>query len=201
MKISGILTRLFLVAISGTLFIYHLLKNADKESLFDNFENGFMALPFVIAVGWALYKDFKTYSLSRNFYSFASTLTGAIFISTFFIIKIRLAGRDNSPVIIHAGYDGGSNGAWFEFRKDGTYKFANFSGIGIDYFRGDYIITDNVITLGKDYKQNGLQTQFLVFREKIIQGTTETVLYQIDAKQNIVDSQTFFIVHKLDTIK
>ena len=27
--------------------------------------------------------------------------------------------------MIQAGYDGGYNGAWFEFRQDGTYKFGD----------------------------------------------------------------------------
>lgn len=40
--------------------------------------------------------------------------------------------RDNSYVLIHAGYDGDFNGAWFEFREDGTYKFVDHAGIGAD---------------------------------------------------------------------
>jgi hypothetical protein len=50
---------------------------------------------------------------------------------------------------LRANYDGDINGFSLEFRKDGTYKFCNYSILGGKYFRGKYLMKDSIITLEK----------------------------------------------------
>lgn len=58
------------------------------------------------------------------------TGVGILFIISFGIANFFLWFRDSSDVILQANYDGDINGCSFEFRKDGTYKFHNYSILG-----------------------------------------------------------------------
>ena len=52
--------------------------------------------------------------------------------------------------MLRANYDGDINGFSLEFRKDGTYKFCNYSVLGGKYFRGKYLLKDSIITLDRN---------------------------------------------------
>src|SRR5690606_12599467 len=106
---------------------------------------GFLILIFLIFLGFSLNTDYRKYKYKKSWKNLIPSIIGILILISFIITSLILKMRDNSPVIIQAGYDGGYNGAWFEFRKDGTYKFVNHAGIGADYFRGNYELKDSII--------------------------------------------------------
>lgn len=68
------------------------------------------------------------------------------------ILLILLEGcerTNNSPCILQATYDAGASSSSFTFRKDGTFEWANGSGLGAFQSSGKYILKDSVIMLDK----------------------------------------------------
>ena len=126
---------------------------------------------------------------------------GFLILFSFVITHVFLLMRDNSPVIIHAGYDGDFNGAWFEFRKDGTYKFGNHASLGADYFRGKYELKDSIITLDKNKIDNVIKTNKLAIRNEIYGDSTSTVIYQIDENHKVIDKNFKFFVHEYKVVE
>lgn len=117
------------------------------------------------------------------------------------MINLSLKMRDNSPVIIQAGYDGGYNGAWFDFRKDGTYKFVNSGGVGATIFRGKYTIRDSIITLDKSNLEFLKSDKFAIREIFNPDSENEKVMYQIDKKHNILDKNFCFRINEYKIIK
>ena len=183
--------------IIGFYYNFWVIQNADKEMVFQEFVYGGLILIFLILLGISLRKDILKYKEAKNWKSFFPTIIGMTILLSFLASSLMLKIRDNSPVIIQAGYDGGFNGAWFDFRKDGTYKFANSGGIGADFFRGKYTLSDTIITLDKTEIDNVIKTNKLAIREiKNFDSTKIKVIYQIDENHNIIDKNFCFIVNK-----
>lgn len=183
--------------IIGFYYNFWVIQNADKEMVFQEFVYGGLILIFLILLGISLRKDILKYKEAKNWKSFFPTIIGMTILLSFLASSLVLKIRDNSPVIIQAGYDGGFNGAWFDFRKDGTYKFANSGGIGADFFRGKYTLADTIITLDKTEIDNVIKTNKLAIREiENFDSTKIKVIYQIDENHNIIDKNFCFIVNK-----
>lgn len=180
-------------------FYYNLwrIQNADTEMVFQEFIYGFLLLLFLIFLGFTINKDLKKYHISRSLTSFTPSIIGFLILISFAINAFVLSLRDNSPVLIHAGYDGGFNGAWFEFRKDGTYKFVDHAGIGADITRGNYEIKDSLITLDKSKISNVIVSNKLVIRkENYTDSTKVKMLYQIDEQHSVVNDNFKFLIHE-----
>ena len=109
--------------------------------------------------------------------------------------------RDNSPIVIQAGYDGGYNGAWFEFRKDGTYKFGNHAGVGAYYFRGKYELKDSIIILDKNRIDKVINTNKLAIRNENHENSTSKIIYQIDDNHKIIDKEFKFHVNEYNVVE
>ncbi|MBI3235346.1 MAG: hypothetical protein HYZ42_15140 [Bacteroidetes bacterium] len=181
----------------GLFLNYKLIKDADDEFIFDGIVLGSLLIVFLFALLWTNIKDSKEYKQTKSKLSFIPTLSGLLVIVSLIVSNYLLKSRDNSPVLIQAGYDGGFNGAWFDFREDGTYKFANSGGIGATYFRGTYTLKDSMIILDKSNIDIVIKTHNLVIRKIINQdSTTELLLYQINDRYEIVDKQFVFTVNE-----
>lgn len=163
--------------------------------MFDGMIMLFIVVLFILAFVWTLYKDNKVYRMTQSKISYIPTSIGILFITSFFITNSVLAARDKSPILIQAGYDGGFNGAWFEFREDGTYKFINSGGIGATYFRGKYILKDSIITLDKSNIDNAIQSNLLAIRRTEMLDTTEQVVFQINSQHQVVDKEFKFRIN------
>jgi hypothetical protein len=143
---------------------------------------------------WTLYKDRKVYLQTKSKLSFIPTIVGLIFIISFLVTNFVLAARDKSPVLIFAGYQEDFYGAWFEFREDGTYKYANIRGlVGVTYTRGKYTLKDSLITLDKNKIEDFIKSRFLTIRKEGY-DTTQLVMYQINQQRNVIDKSAKFKV-------
>jgi hypothetical protein len=188
------LLRLIPLLTIGLFIDYVIVVDADSEFIFKGMMLGFVGIIFFILFLWVIYRDGKQYQKTSSKYSFIPTIAGVLLIISFFITTYVLSLRDQSPTLIHAGYDGGYNGAWFEFREDGTYKFANSGGIGAEYFRGTYTITDTIIMLDKTEIDNVIQSNLLAIRYDSTYPEPAFRLYQINNKHTIVDKNFVFTI-------
>jgi len=175
-------------------FYYNLwrIQNADTEMVFQEFIYGFLLLLFLIFLGFSINKDFKKYQITKSFKSFIPTIIGLLILISFAVNALVLSLRDRSPVLIQASYDGDFNGAWFEFRKDGTYKFVDHAGLGADITRGKYEINDTLIFLDKSKIGNVIIANKLAIR---MDSTNRKVLIQIDEKHSVLNDKFKFIVN------
>ena len=188
--------------IIGFYYNFWTIQNADTEMIFEEFIYGGIILFFLIFLGISLRKDVLKFKKNKDLKNFIPSIVGIIILLSFLVVNIVLKYRDNSPIIIQAGYDGGFNGCWFDFRKDGTYKFANSGGIGADFFRGKYTLSDSIITLDKMEIYKVIKTNKLAIREiKNFDSTKIKVIFQIDKNHNIIDKNFYFIVNKYEIKK
>lgn len=188
--------------IIGFYYNFWTIQNADTEIIFEEFIYGGIILIFLIFLGISLRKDVSKLKKNKDLKNFIPSIVGIIILLSFLVVNIVLKYRDNSPIIIQAGYDGGFNGCWFDFRKDGTYKFANSGGIGADFFRGKYTLSDSIITLDKMEIDKVIKTNKLAIREiKNFDSTKIKVIFQIDKNHNIIDKNFYFIVNKYEITK
>ncbi|MCI3936883.1 hypothetical protein MQX03_06705 [Chryseobacterium aahli] len=178
-------------------FYYNLwrIQNADTEMVFQEFIYGFLLLLFLIFLGFSINKDLKKYNISKSFKSFTPSIIGFLILISFAINAFVLSLRDNSPVLIQASYDGDYNGAWFEFRKDGTYKFVDHAGVGADITRGNYQMKDSIIILDKNEIGNIIVSNTLLFREENYGDSKFKVLYQINKNHIIINPNFKFLVN------
>jgi len=168
--------------------------------IFDGIIYGFLIIIFLIFLGFAINKDIKKYKVYKKWENFIPSIFGFIILISFFTTGITLKMRDNSPIIIQAGYDGGYNGAWFEFRKDGTYKFVNHAGIGADYFRGKYELKDSIIILDKNEIDKVINTNKLAIRNENYGNSTSKIIYQINDNHKVIDKEIKFHVNEYNII-
>jgi hypothetical protein len=154
--------RIIPTAILGLALYFKLIQQADNEFMFDGAILGGLLLFFLIALMWTNVKDKKEFKETKSRSSYIPTVAGLLFLISIISTDYILKARDSSPILIQAGHDGGFNGCWFEFRKDGTYKFGNSGGIGAVYFRGKYTIKDSVITLDTDSIDNVIKGKRLL---------------------------------------
>ncbi|WP_139422960.1 hypothetical protein [Chryseobacterium mulctrae] len=180
-------------------FYYNLwrIQNADTEMVFQEFIYGFLLLLFLIFLGFSINKDFKKYKISKSFKSYIPSVIGFLILISFGINALILCLRDSSSVVIQASYDGGYNGAWFEFREDGTYKFVDHAGIGADITRGNYEIKDSLITLDKNKIGNVIVSNKLAIRDENYGDSKKVkLLYQIDEKHSVIKRDFKFFIHE-----
>lgn len=183
----------------GLYLIYKLIKDADSESIFDGFILYGLGFVYLAIFIFNTLLDRKEYIITKLKSSYLSTFIGILFFVTFFITQLTLDARDSSELILQANNDGGFNGCGFEFRADGTYKFFNGSGLGVDYFRGKYTIKDSIITLDKNKIDNVIVTNRLVIREfkhyDNPDGPLQKVIYQIGSNNEIMYKDLDFVVN------
>ena len=192
---------IFPLLIIGFYYNFWSIKNADTEMIFDGIIYGFLILIFLIFLGFSLNTDYRKYKYKKSWKNLIPSIIGILILISFIITSLILKMRDNSPVIIQAGYDGGYNGAWFEFRKDGTYKFVNHAGIGADYFRGNYELTDSIITLDKNEIANVIKTQTLAIRHESYGNSTSKIIFQIDENHKVIDKEIKFFVNEYKVVE
>lgn len=181
--------------ILGFYYNFWRIQNADTEMVFQEFFYAFLLLLFLIFLGFAVSKDFKKYRISKSLKSFIPSTIGFLILISFAVNAFVLSLRDHSRVIMHAGYDGDFNGAWFEFREDGTYKFVNHAGIGADITRGNYEIKDSIITIDRSKIGNVIVSNTLLFREENYGDSKFKVLYQINKNHIIINTNIKFLVN------
>ncbi|HEX7869838.1 MAG TPA: hypothetical protein VF455_06965 [Chryseobacterium sp.] len=180
-------------------FYYNVwrVQNADTEMVFQEFIYGFLLLLFLIFLGFSINKDFKKFKISQSFKSYTPSIIGFLILISFGINALILCLRDSSSVVIQASYDGGYNGAWFEFREDGTYKFVDHAGIGADITRGNYEIKDSLITLDKSKIGNIIVSNKLAIRDENYGDSKKVkLLYQIDEKHSVIKRDFKFFIHE-----
>ncbi|WP_262152193.1 hypothetical protein [Chryseobacterium foetidum] len=180
------------LVIIGFYYNFWRIKNADTEMIFQEIFFGFLLFLFLIFLGFSLNKDFKKFKISKSWKSYFPSLIGLLILVSFGVTSLVLDMRDNSPTIIHAGYDGDFNGAWFEFREDGTYKFVDHAGIGADITRGNYQMKDSIIILDKSTIGNVIVSNKLAIR---IDSTGEKKMFQIDEKHSVVNDKFKLIIN------
>lgn len=185
------------LVITGFYYNFWTIQNADYEMVFQEFLYGGLLLIFLVFLGMSFNKDLKKNKNIRSWKNFIPTIFGILVLFSFVITNVSLRLRDHSPVIIKAGYDGDFNGAWFDFRKDGTYKFVNHGGVGADISRGNYRINDSIITLDKDHIGGVLKTRKLAIRAiKDFDSEKTKVMYQIDEQHKVIDKNFIFTVNE-----
>ncbi|MCY0977059.1 hypothetical protein PGH12_07855 [Chryseobacterium wangxinyae] len=173
------------------------IQNSDSEMVFQELIYGFLLLIFLLFLSLSIYKDYHKYKLSRSVKNYLPSLVGLLILLSFGVTNLVLSMRDNSPVIIHASYDGDFNGAWFEFRENGTYKFINHAGIGADITRGKYQIKDSLIVLDKSKMGNVIVSNTLAIREENYTDSTKVkMLYQIDRNHSVSSENFKFLINK-----
>lgn len=178
--------------IIGFYYNFWRIKNADTEMVFQEIFFGFLLFIFLIFLGFSINKDFKKFKTSQSFKSYFPSLIGLLILISFGVTSLVLSMRDNSPTIIHASYDGDFNGAWFEFKEDGTYKFVDHAGIGADITRGNYQMRDSIIILDKSTIGNVIVSNKLAVR---IDSTGVKRLFQIDEKHSVLNDGFKFIIN------
>ena len=189
--------RFTLLGIIGLWLDYIIMTDADSQFFLDGILMFILSAAFLIIFYWAVSSERNEFKKTKSRKAFIGTAVGLLFIISFCMLNYALYSRDRSPVLIQAGYDGGYNGAWFEFREDMTYKFGNSSGLGVDYFRGKYKINDSIITLDKSPIDSTVKSAMLAFRAiHRSDSMYKRGLYQIDANHKVIDSELVFVVHE-----
>jgi len=98
--------------------------------------------------------------------------------------------------LVRIFYDGDFNGTGVDFKTDGTYIFDN-SAIGLsDYIYGEYIISENKITLDKRNLDKVIKTSHLEIRTKIIEYSDRTeneqYVFQIGDEDEVLKNEIEF---------
>ena len=193
--------RFLLMLLFGLYLHYWMVAKLDEEFIF---KGEFWSVMLVVYLGllmWNNIRDIREYKKTKSKMSFLPSGTGLFLIVMLILTNYLLNRRDSSSVIIQAGTSGGFNGAWFDFREDGTYKFANSGGLGASYFRGTYTIADSIITLDKGEIDGVTKSNLFAIREIRSHGKASKILYQINEKHQIVDKDFFFTVNQDDRKK
>ena len=101
--------------------------------------------------------------------------------------------------MLRANYDGDINGFSLEFRKDGTYKFCNYSVLGGKYFRGKYLLKDSIITLDRNNIDDVIKSNQLAIR-KISENYKgrEYKIVQINKNHQRIENEYFDVVITID---
>lgn len=175
------------ISIFGYLFIKSYSNLVNETFIFDFEILLILGILFFLFLFISIFKDYKIFQIEHKTYNFSISILGFLFIVFFITTKFQNDNLDKSPTILQAGYDGGYNGAWFEFREDGTYKFGNSSGLGATYFRGKYTFNDSLITIDVDSIDNLITTNILAIRNDS--------LLNIDKKHNSTSKLFKFQIH------
>lgn len=187
MKILKKYCTFFPIFIFGYLFIKNYSNLINETFIFDFEILLILGILFILFLLLSIYKDYKLFQIEHKTYNFSISILGLLFIVFFIITKFKNNNLDKSPIILQAGYDGGYNGAWFEFREDGTYKFGNSSGLGASYFRGKYVFKDSLIILDVNQIDNVVSSnRFLIRNDSLL---------NVDRNNNIISKIFNFQIH------
>lgn len=111
------------------------------------------------------------------------------------LLFISCKSEDKSPFILQATYDSGPSSS-FAFRKDGTFRWSNGSGLGVSETEGRYSIKDSVITLDKIGFDKVVKSKHLLITT--IQPNSKAVgkyVTQVDEQNRLIDSIFIFTVY------
>ena len=150
----------------------------------------------------SIYKGIKYFKLKKNKFELMPIFFGFIIIFIFFGFWYKCEKMDISPIILRANYDGDINGFSLEFRKDGTYKFCNYSVLGGKYFRGKYLMKDSIITLDRNNIDDVIKSNQLAIR-KISENYNgrEYKIVQINKNHQRIENEYFDFVITIDKRK
>lgn len=117
---------------------------------------------------------------------------------TLVILPFGCRNENESPVILQATHDEGSNACSFIFRKDKTYEWLNGSGLGVFSKSGIYNIKDSIIILDKENIDNVIKSKYLFVKtQKALWGqdTTVTYLFQVDSNGIGLKGAAIFLIY------
>jgi len=179
--------------IIGLYLNYKLIKDADNQFILDGMIELTLIIGFLLVFFLALYRDYKFYYRTKLKLSFLTSFIGFLLVLSCITIYYFLEARDNSPILIKANTFSDINGASFEFREDGAYKFVNSSVLNSDISRGTYEIQGGTITLDKSNIDNFIKSKNLVFSQSI-DPNSKLMIYQVNDKNEIIDEPYGFTV-------
>ena len=119
----------------GYLFIRNFIISYEEEFIFDFEILFFIGVLFIVFFIITIYRGIKNFRIVNRPFELLPMFLGLIFVFVFLGILYKNGRLDSSPIVLRANYDGDINGFSLEFRKDGTYKFCNYSVLGGKYFR------------------------------------------------------------------
>jgi hypothetical protein len=188
---SIIFWRCITITVIGLFALFRIVIAADHYHIFDGIINtGLGVIGFVVFL-LTILKDIQLYQDQRIFKFLLPTCIGLIVgMAIFFLSR-----RDNSPTILYFSSNYDFNGVSIDFRKDGTYKLANYC-LGFDYTRGKYRIVDSVITIDRNQIDLIIQSSRLVIRPFDTDTISKKSLYQMDENGAIIDRSAVFYLRK-----
>ena len=146
-----------------------------------------------------IYRGIKNFRIANRPFELLPMFLGLIFVFVFLEILYKNERIDSSPIVLRANYDGDINGFSLEFRKDGTYKFCNYSVLGGKYFRGKYLMKDSIITLDRNNIDDVIRSNQLAIR-KISENYNgrEYKIVQINKNHQRIENEYFDFVITID---
>ena len=181
----------------GYLFIRNFIISYEEEFIFDFEILFFIGVLFIVFFIITIYRGIKNFRIANRPFELLPIFLGLIFV--FLGILYKNERIDSSPIVLRANYDGDINGFSLEFRKDGTYKFCNYSVLGGKYFRGKYLLKDSIITLDRNNIDDVIKSNQLAIR-KISENYKgrEYKIVQINKNHQRIENEYFNIVITID---
>ena len=186
----------------GYLFIRSFMISYEEESVFDGLILFFLGISFQTFFIISIYRGIKNFRIANRPFELLPMFLGLIFVFVFLEILYKNERIDSSPIVLRANYDGDINGFSLEFRKDGTYKFCNYSVLGGKYFRGKYLMNDSNITLDRNNIDDVIKSNQLAIR-KISENYNgrEYKIVQINKNHQRIENEYFDFVITIDKRK
>ena len=183
----------------GYLFIRNFIISYEEEFIFDFEILFFIGVLFIVFFIITIYKGIKNFRIANRPFELLPIFLGLIFVFVVLGILDKNERIDSSPIVLRANYDGDINGFSLEFRKDGTYKFCNYSVLGGKYFRGKYLMKDSIITLDRNNIDDVIKSNQLAIR-KISENYKgrEYKIVQINKNHQRIENEYFDFVVTID---
>ena len=183
----------------GYLFIRNFIISYEEEFIFDFEILFFIGVLFIVFFIITIYRGIKNFRIANRPFELLPMFLGLIFVFVFLGILYKNERIDSSPIVLRANYDGDINGFSLEFRKDGTYKFCNYSVLGGKYFRGKYLLKDSIITLDRNNIDDVIKSNQLAIR-KISENYNgrEYKIVQINKNHQRIENEYFDVVITID---
>lgn len=136
-------------------------------------------------------KDIKQFKISKLSASFIPTLTGLLVIIVTIIVVDKINSPNTSHIIIVGNHDSGVAHCWLTLRVDKTYEYSSYSPLGGSVIKGNYTLSDSIITLDKQKFDEALTTNKLLI--STINHSNKT-LRQIDNTGHEIPDAIFFLI-------
>lgn len=183
----------------GYLFIRSFIINYEEGFIFDFEILIILGILFLVFFIITIYKGLKYFRKSNKRFELFPIFLCFIFVIVFSGILFKYERIDSSPIVLRANYDGDINGFSLEFRKDGTYKFFNYTVLGGKYLRGKYLIKDSIIILDKNNVDNVIKTNQLAIRSRPEDFNRKiTKIVQLDKNHKYIEGQYFDFIINVD---